>query len=126
MSNPIQAPRDGSDFGSKAAVLYKKQNLEGGNLAQDYIDIGAIGCQNLDMLFGSWDKAVRSWKVEKGFKCRFHTESGCPEKGQKVEYGNMLGSVAVYRLTNAWDRKLRSINCWETARKDPGDVDTTS
>ncbi|KAF2127631.1 hypothetical protein P153DRAFT_387370 [Dothidotthia symphoricarpi CBS 119687] len=94
------------------ATIYKQQNLAVSPLGTDSTSIPANAyCTDLNNIFGDFDGKVRSLSVEKGVKCQFYLNTGCPTDGTKKEVGSKDKKVEEKTLAKEWDGKIRSVFC---------------
>ncbi|KAL6708042.1 hypothetical protein ACN47E_003476 [Coniothyrium glycines] len=101
-SNDRPAANDG-----RGATIYSMTYYRGSSAA---IPANAW-CNNLDNIFGKFDGTTRSITVEKGFKCSFHLERDCPSNGARLDLGSKDVGQGLGKLSQAYDKKIRSVHC---------------
>ncbi|KAH7385429.1 hypothetical protein DE146DRAFT_759667 [Phaeosphaeria sp. MPI-PUGE-AT-0046c] len=107
VANALPAVVVGPTIEGQGAIIFTEPKRQGDSAMIP----GNAWCTDLSNIFGNFDGKVRSMVVEKGFRCRFHVNKGCPATGDKYEFGSKDLTLAVGKLPEWLDRKIHSVYC---------------
>ncbi|KAH9870972.1 hypothetical protein J1614_006546 [Plenodomus biglobosus] len=102
MAQPLVPKLDG-----RGATIYTGTNYSGRAFAIPSNDY----CADLRNVYADFNRQTRSIITEKGYRCEFYLERGCPSQRKYLWIGSPEKNIALSPLRWDYDRRIQSIFC---------------